>query len=250
MKKSVMYVLLAVFIGVFAFSAYKLGSYWLEKVRSDQALDGASEFVDIVPGDENSDGKNNGDEQTAPEKITVDFDALKAMNEDVVAWIYCPGTKINYPVLQAEDNDYYLYRLMDGAENINGSIFMDYRNDSALSDGNTLIYGHHMRSGAMFAALIDYKSQSYYDKHPYIYILTPTQNYRLDLFAACLVDSTSDIYTKEPTEAILRDCIARSYFDTDIDYPTGNVVTLSTCTYEYDDARFIVLGELVPMVEE
>ena len=133
MKKSVFYVLLVLFIGVFAFSAYKLGSYWMEKVRSDQALKDATAFVDVVPS------PNNGEDgtQDAPEKIEIDFEQLHALNEDVVAWIYCPGTKINYPVLQAEDNDYYLYRLLDGAENINGSIFMDYRNASDFSDGNT-----------------------------------------------------------------------------------------------------------------
>ena len=246
MKKSVFYALLVIFIGVFAFSAYKLGSYWMEKVRSEQALDGASEFVDIdIPQ-----GNTDNDEQTAPEKINIDFAALQAMNDDVVAWIYCPGTKINYPVLQAEDNDYYLYRLMDGASNANGSIFMDYRNKSDLSDENTMIYGHHMRSGAMFAALIDYKKASYYEKHPYIYIMTPEQNYRMELFAACTVDSTSDIYATEPTESAVRECIATSVFASPIDYPTGNIVTLSTCTYEYDDARFIVLGELVPLEEE
>ena len=158
MKKSVMYVLLAVFIGVFAFSAYKLGSYWMEKVRSDQALDGASEFVDIVPGDENSDGKNNGDEQTAPEKITVDFDALKAMNEDVVAWIYCPGTKINYPVLQAEDNDYYLEFLINGEWNAKGTPFVDAFCPSPFNDYLTIVYGHRMKDGSMFGRLTQYKS--------------------------------------------------------------------------------------------
>jgi len=246
MKKTMFYVLLVVFIGVFAFSAFKLGSYWLEKIRSDKALDNASQFVDITPVDK----EQNGADNTAPEKIEVDFESLHKLNDDVVAWIYCPNTKINYPILQASNNDYYLYRLMDGTVNDNGSIFMDYRNESDMSDQNTLIYGHHMKSGAMFAALMEYKSQEYYEDHPYIYLMTPEQNYRLDLFAAAIVESTDDIYDTSPSEDAVRACINNSTFKGAIDYPTGNFVTLSTCTYEYDDARYVILGQLVPLEAE
>lgn len=246
MKKSVFYTLLIVLIAVFVFAAYKLGSYWMEKVRSDQLLDDASQFVDIVMPEGS---EQEGTENLAPEKIDIDFEALQELNDDVVAWIYCPNTKINYPVLQTSNNDYYLNHLMDGTYNINGSIFMDYRNESDFTDGNTLIYGHHMQSGAMFASLTEYKDQKHYDAHPYIYVLTPTQNYRMEIIAGCIVDCYSPIFSTEMTDDLIAEFIKNSKFDSVVTDPTGPVVTLSTCTYEYDDARFVVLGQLVPIDE-
>ena len=245
MNKYVFYSLLAIFICIFAFSAYKLGSYWMEKIRSDRLLNSASSFVDVVD-DPQDDGSQNGTDGD-PEQIEVDFAELAKLNDDIVAWIYCPNTQINYPIVQGSDNDYYLYRLLDGSWNVNGTIFMDYRNKSDFSDSNTMVYGHNMRSGAMFNAVIAYKKQSFYDKHPYMYIITPEQKYRLDLFAGCVVPSVSDIYDREPTADVIRSCIANSTFRSTIGYPTHNIVTLSTCTYEYDDARYVVLGELVPI---
>ena len=246
MKKSVFYILLIVLIAVFLFAAYKLGSYWMEKLRSDKLLNEANQFVDIVMPE---DSQQEGTENNAPEKVDIDFEALQGLNDDVVAWIYCPGTKINYPVLQTNNNDYYLNRLLDGTYNINGSIFMDYRNESDFTDGNTLIYGHHMQSGAMFASLTKYKDQKHYDAHPYIYVLTPTQNYRLELFAGCIVDCYSPIFSTEMTDDLIAEFVKNSKFDSTVTKPTGPVVTLSTCTYEYDDARFVVLGQLVAIDE-
>ena len=87
-----------------------------------------------------------------PDYITVDFTALQAKYPDVVGWLYCANTGLNYPIVQAEDNDYYLYRLLDGTWNKAGTIFMDYVNRSAFSDQNTLDYGHHKKTGAMNVA--------------------------------------------------------------------------------------------------
>lgn len=245
-KKIIFYVLLAILIAIFAYSAYHLGSYFWEKYKSDQMLDEASKYVSADTGDNQTQGDENvptGD----PDRISVDFDALWELNDDIVAWIYCANTKINYPVVQASDNDYYLYRLLDGTWNSNGSIFMDYENSADFSDKNTMIHGHHMQTGAMFGSLVRYNEQSYYDAHPYIYIMTPTQTYRMDIFAACVVDATADIYDTEPSSDVINSCISKTPFVPNVSYPTHNIVTLSTCTYEYDDARFVVLGDLVPV---
>ena len=245
MNKGVYYAILAVLVCVFAFSAYKLGSYWMEKVRSDKLLDDMSSFVDTDDG--TKDDETTKDEEGDPEKIVVDFEAMSELNDDIIAWIYCPNTQINYPIVQGSDNDYYLAHLLDGSYNANGTIFMDYQNHSDFSHANTLIYGHNMKSGAMFNAVIAYKQQSFYDEHPYMYIMTPEQNYRLELFAGCVVESISDIYDFAPSKDVINACIKNSTFDAAIDYPTHKIVTLSTCTYEYDDARYVVLGDLVPI---
>ena len=83
-------------------------------------------------------------QETAP--IIVDFEVLQTENKDIIAWLHCPDTKINYPVAQSEDNSYYLRRLLDGSWNTAGTIFMDYRNSADFSDRHTVIYGHNMKN--------------------------------------------------------------------------------------------------------
>ena len=172
MKKPVYYVILALLIGVFLFAAYKVGSYYLEKYRSDKVISDATRFV-TLPGEDNSTDNPDSNPGGDPECPTVQFDELKQQNEDVIAWIYGANTHINYPVVQGSDNDYYLRHLLDGTWNDNGSIFMDCSNKADFSDQNSLIYGHNMTSGAMFSNLVKYKKQAYYDQHPYLYMLTP-----------------------------------------------------------------------------
>ena len=241
MKKVAYYGTLILLVGVFLFSAYQIGDYLLEKHKSDVLMNEASKFVSVEADDKNK------EENKDPERIQVDFDKLHEQNEDIVAWLYCANTKLNYPVVQAADNDYYLYRLLDGSYNRNGTIFMDYRNHADMSDDNTLIHGHHMRSGAMFGALVEYKKQAFYDEHPYIYLMTPEKNYRLNLLAGCVVEHDSDIYTTEISDDQLSYYMSHSMFATKEEYQGGRIVTLSTCSYEYEDARFVVLGELIEL---
>ena len=241
MKKVAYYGVLILLIGIFCFSAYKIGDYLLEKHRSDQMMNEASKFVTVETGEKKDDKKK------APERIKVDFDKLREQNEDIVAWLYCGDTKLNYPVVQAADNDYYLYRLLDGSYNRNGTIFMDYRSSADMTDGNTLIHGHHMRSGAMFGELIHYQKQKFYDQHPVIYLSTPEKNYRLDLLAGCVVEHDDEIYTTDLTEEQVAHYMANSTFTSEKEYKGGQIVTLSTCSYDFEDARYVVMGELVPL---
>ena len=124
-----------------------------------------------------------------------------------------------------------------------------YKNTADSDKQNTIIYGHHMKSGRMFAPLEKYKSQSYYDAHPYMYIYTESQNYRIDLFAGCVVEGDADIYATSVSADILANYVAKSTFKSKIGTPTGKIVTLSTCDYTsgYSDPRYVVLGQLVPI---
>ena len=130
MKKVLYYLLLAVLIGVFAFSAYKIGSYLVEKHKSEQVTKAAEEFTTPVETDEEQTTKE-------PERISVDFDALRQQNGDVVAWLYGADTGLNYPVVQADDNDYYLYRLLDGSYNKNGTLFVARPTSPAATRSST-----------------------------------------------------------------------------------------------------------------
>lgn len=188
--------------------------------------------------------------ETAP--IEVDFEALWETNEDVVGWIYCEDTPINFPVVQAEDNDHYLHRLIDGTRNSSGTLFADYRNADDFSDSNTIIYGHNMKNKGMFGTLSNYKQQSYYDEHPLMWLLTPDGNYKVELIAGYVTSSTSEIYSfgqaEEEVLALAEQSIEKSTFASDFQVLQGDrFVTLSTCSYEYDNARYVLIGRLIPL---
>lgn len=158
----------------------------------------------------------------------------------MVGWIYCEDTPINFPVVQAEDNDYYLRRLIDGTWNSSGTLFVDYRNADDFSDSNTIIYGHNMKNKGMFGTLPNYKEQSYYDDHPLMWLLTPDGNYKVELIAGYVTSSTSEIYsfgqTEEEVFALAEQSIEKSTFTSDFQVLQGDrFVTLSTCSYEYDN---------------
>ena len=236
--------LLVLFAAVFVYSAYRLIAYYSAKHESDRVVAEAQRYVSRPEG-------TGLDKEEEKERLVVDFDQLKAINEDVVGWLYCAGTHINYPVVQAADNEYYLYRLVDRTWNENGSLFLDYRSPDDFSGINNIIYGHHMRSGAMLADLTKYKTQSFYDEHPSMYLATPQQHYRLDLFAGCVVSGADSIYMGNVTQDILQRCFNYSTFRSQFDeVPEGRVLTLSTCSYEYEEARYVVMGVLVPLEED
>lgn len=180
----------------------------------------------------------------------VDFAGLRQQNPDTVAWITLEGTAIHYPVVQGKDNSYYLNRLPDGSVNRAGSIFMDYRNESDLSQRNTILYGHHMQNGTMFQPITGYKDQKFYEEHPTALLMTPQGNYTIEFFAGYVTDLNSQAWKLEfgsdaEFEEWIGNAISRSAFTSTLSpTPQDRVVTLSTCTYEYDDARFVLLGVL------
>ena len=185
----------------------------------------------------------------------INFDALDGVGSNLVAWLYSPETVINYPVAQGQDNFYYLNHLADGTENGNGCLFIDWKNASDFSDENTVIYGHHMQSGKMFASLVNYADQSYFEEHPVIYLTTRTGKYKIELFSGYTTDRNSSAYTlrfatKHEFAEWLREVSDKSDFRTSMRLSTeDHIVTLSTCAYSFYDARYVVHGRLT-LVEE
>jgi sortase B len=180
---------------------------------------------------------------------TVDFSALKAINSDAIGWLYCPDTVIDYPVMEAQDYTYYLRHLPDGTYNINGSVFLDYGCAPDFSDRLSVIYGHNMKTEKMFGTLVNYKDQAYYDAHPYLYLYTETGNYRISLIYGAVVSAdrwTQGNFVHDP-EALLTYAAANTTFvGTETDTEDQRLVVLSTCSYEYEDARYFVVGLLQP----
>lgn len=181
----------------------------------------------------------------------IDMEYLKSLSGDVVGWLCCPDTQINYPLTQGSDNHYYLSHLADGSENRNGCLFIDCDNAADFSDENTIIYGHHMKSGAMFASLVNYGDQEYYEAHPYLYLESNGIPYRIDVFAGYEVSVDDDAYCRTFTDKHafaewMRQISSKSDFHTSMKLTTDDrIVTLSTCAYSFDNARYVLHGRLV-----
>ncbi len=208
---------------------------------------------DTLPDPDRFPDKNdNGSEPKEQVPLTVDFDALSEINSDIIAWIYVKDTKINYPIVQGKNNDYYLRRMTNKKWNVGGSIFADFRIDPSLGDLNSIIYGHNMQNGTMFGSLVKYKKQTYYDEHPTAWILTPEMAYRVDFIAGFVTKTDADTYKlfDDPAalEAYLETLKGKSTFESDVDITdVERIVTLSTCSYEYKNARYVLVGSLIPI---
>ena len=179
----------------------------------------------------------------------IDFEGLKTMNSDAAAWLYSPDTVIDYPVMKADDYYYYLNHLVDGTVNANGTLFIDYNNSPDFSGRLTVIYGHHMKSGMMFGSLVGYKSQEYYDDHPYMYLYTEHMAHRIDIMYGIVIGAgqwrEQAFMYEENLDALLAYAMRNTTFDSGIEYEDGDrIVVLSTCSYEFDNARYVVLGIL------
>lgn len=185
----------------------------------------------------------------------VDLASLRTMNNDLVGWIYGPGTKINYPVVQGEDNSFYLTHMFDGKENKCGSIFMDSLNNTDFSNANSILHGHHMKNGSMFASLAQYENQEYYDSHPVLWLVTQEKSYLVEIFTGFVTDVDSDVWqiefaTQEEYKSWLGRMKEASMFGCDVvPGAEDRILTLATCSYKYDDARFIVMGILRETVQ-
>ena len=199
------------------------------------------------------------DQEAEVAPIEVDFDELCGANKDVVGWIYCEDTYINYPVLHGDTNDTYLRRDYMHRDNIDGSIFCDAGNRRGFADANTIIYGHHMNYGTygkMFACLDDWADQEYYESHPVMWLLTPTQDYKIVLFSGHHTNAYSNMYDiyashDKKLEKYLAEAVKESDFKplegVTVDEKEGKFVMLSTCAYIFQNARYVIHGELVPV---
>lgn len=241
------------FLGVEAlFFIWKIAGYFIDAEKNqDYAEDLRDSVVVMDEGWHNGwhDGETE-DDVTEAIPALIDFDSLRSISEDAVAWLYAPGTKIDYVVAQAEDNDYYIHRLLDGTAAKGGTLFADYRCSADFTDWNTVIYGHHMKNGSMFAGLMDYRDPDFYKEHPVMYLYVPGKRYMLELIAGYTTNVEDMIFslpaTKTERDEILDHACKNSSFISGITAGGGDkLVTLSTCSYVYTDARYVVIGRIV-----
>jgi len=258
-KQLLLVILSGIFVGIMAFSAYKLISDTMMHKEAERKDAGNAKTYALpvvaspTPRVYEEEPEDPLDDEISPLNSMYDLNKFFADYPDAVGWIYCPDTKIDYGVVEAEDNDYYLHRFYDGTYSGSGSLFVDCNNKRDFSDTNTIIYGHHMNDGTKFASLTLYRKEGYYAEHPVLYINTPGMNYRMEVFAGFLTDADSECYTfRFESDAAyaeyLKTMRAQSDFESEVQVEPGDrIVTLSTCSYEFYDARYVVLGKLVPI---
>ena len=194
-----------------------------------------------------------------PKNMNLRYSYLYALNQDLVGWLNIPGTNLDVQVVQAEDNDYYLRRDFYGKSSRYGCPYMDYKNDSKYLDDNTVIYGHHMTDGLIFSNLDKYKTLEGYKESPIIVYNTLYDTYYFKVFAAFYINATpaddnnyffnfmiTDFSTDERFSKFVDELEKRSVIDTGVSVqPDDKLLTLVTCTYEFNDARFVVVGRMV-----
>ena len=182
--------------------------------------------------------------------LQIDFAALQEINPDVVGWIDMPGLKISYPVVQAEDNQYYLNKTFRKETNLAGSIYMDFRNQADMSDRNTIIHGHNMKNRSMFGNLKEYGEEGVAEANTEFYFYTPEKVYRCEVISYRTVSAVMEEYptgfaTEEEFKEFVRKAVRNSWYDFPTEVEDGDrIITLSTCTSS-DTSRFVVQARLV-----
>lgn len=183
--------------------------------------------------------------------IDADFNELKQINKEVRGWIQVNGTNINYPYVQASDNDFYLNHSFDKSSNGAGWIFMDYRNNSQEFDKNTIIYGHGRSNTSMFGTLKNILKSSWFkDSNNYVIKLaTEQENSLWEVFSVYKIPTTSDYLqvkfsSDEEFQNFANKLIERSAynFNTPVN-STDKIITLSTCWN--DEEKVVMHAKLI-----
>lgn len=254
-KKQIRSLLQGLFLGfcicLLLFSIWQLASILLEYRSGAKEYEELKQYVleEAVPpsgSDSGSPESDSEEEEASPVRMErIDLSALQNINSDAVGWVEIPGTMISYPLVHTSDNLYYLTHTFRRETNKAGSIFIETSNKADFSDLHTIVYGHNMKDGSMFAGLKDYQKESFYETHPYVYVDLADGSHCYEIFSchdASVTDTSYTIgYTADDKYASFLDAIkSSSLYDTGVSVGTeDSVITLSTCTNSGKD-RFVI----------
>ena len=191
-------------------------------------------------------------EETKPEiaKLNQKLEGQKEVNEDIIGWITLEDSKIDYPIVKGENNEYYMNHTVLGTENPAGAIFMETLNKDDFSDIVTFVYGHRMKDGSMFGNLKHYTDKEYWEVHREFQISTYQDNRIYEIFSvhrADVTDSTFQIFFEagEEYERYLQEQKNVSFYETGVNVSKEDqIVILVTCAYDVQTERIVVLGKL------
>lgn len=251
MKKWIRRIVLAAACLVFGVSAVRLGFTLWEYAQAEAIYQNLEDQVFHVQnaGDQEGLEVDKTIADKGPVVPTVDFDALEAVNREVVGWIWIPDTTVSYPLVQGSNNQYYVNTAYNQVRNPSGSIFLDYRVKGDFTSLNTIIYGHRMNNNTMFNCLVDFQDQEFLDEHPRVYIFTRESILIYDIFSAYVTEADSDTYTysfssQKAFSAWIGRMAGQSMVDGAAEDTEQPVITLSTCTNVYQSQRMVVLAQL------
>ena len=251
MKNRTLRVIVAlILVACMAYSAYNLLTISNEYARADEVQ--REMFVYKPPAPQPS--SSNDEPPSAPALVILNqsiIDAQNEINADIVGWLTIPRTNIDYLFVQAGDNDFYLRRDLYKQQLYAGSIFMESRNSKDFSDFNTILYGHNMKNGSMFHNLRKFAETDFFEGNQTGTIYLADRIFTLRIFAYLVIQADNEVvYQNQATSwdekeryfTYVRDR-ARQYREIDLT-EQDRVVTLSTCAYEYDDARMVLVARL------
>ena len=243
LRRVIFYISLIVFI-VCAFKLFGIcKGYYDNKKSYDEVREYAPQEVETP---------DNNQEETPKFVFTKEnYDKLLSMNEDFKGWLYIPGTKISYPLVQTNNNDYYLHHNFEKESNSGGAIFISSNNANPFEDANTIIHGHHMRDGSMFATLMNFKEEDF-AKSTSIYVNTKDKLLEYQVFSVFYETANNDSYqngfvSDEDYLAYVNTLKGKSLFNLEVPEFTAadKMITLSTCDYDVNDGRLLVYAKLV-----
>lgn len=242
MRKIINVILVAIIIVCLSIIGYKYYNY-----NKDDKLN--SEIQNLQPEINEDSLGNDGQDQAQGENYanSENEEELRAINSDYKMWIQIENTNINYPVVQGSDNDYYLDHNFKKESNISGTVFVESTNDID-NDKNIILYGHNMRNSTMFNNITNYKEESFFNENNKINIIMNNTLYEYEVFSV-YVKNVSDVslamgfastdefinYAKGEAE--------KSIYKKEVNFSEDdNLITLVTCSYEFTDARTIVVA--------
>lgn len=244
---SILLEVIVVFVAaiMMGYGVFQLADTYLDyKSGSDVYADVKETYIRKPEPEEEENGSDN------PEEVNpVDFAGLKSRNQDIVGWLMVEGLDISYPIMQSDDNEYYLKYTFDRKYHFGGSIFMDCGNSPDFTDQNTILYGHNMKDGSMFGKLKKYRSQEVYDENLYIWVYTPDEVCKYEVISCREVDADGSAYQLQFRDlecfaSYVGQAIHGSIIKPKKDIHTSKddvMITLSTCSNN-SDTRFIVQG--------
>lgn len=241
-----------VLLAIIVYSGIQLFEIFSEYYASDNEYKQLSEkyITNEAVEDEpdSSDSSEPGNNIKEAERLEIDFEGLFDINSDVIGWIHFDNIGISYPVVQTDNNDYYIEHTFSNEENKAGTIFLDYRNYASFNDKNTYLYGHNMKNNSMFGLILNYVDKEYYEANPHFWIYTPEARYKYEIFSTFEESAIGPAYQIDfdddnDFEEFLNLIDKRKYYNAGTKPSSSdNIIALSTCTKE---DRFLVFAKRV-----
>ncbi|MDR0913705.1 MAG: class B sortase [Oscillospiraceae bacterium] len=250
-----LWVISAILVCVLLFSAYQIYSIFAMYNAESEAHADLMQYKpsdgDIPETSTNPNSSEHIDKTPGTPADNTSLDPLIAKNRDVKGWITVDNTYIDYPFVQADNNEHYLHTDVDKNYIESGALFLDCNSKSDFSVFNTIMYGHNMKNGSMFGSLPWFNNKNFFDENTTGKLFLRNRTFEIEIFACLVVQEDDKNIYCYPTSQKSVDEFAKYvsknaafYRKTDLKI-TDSIVTLSTCSYEFDEARTVVIGKLI-----